>query len=165
MGKVSHLENRFGDRGRKGDAGEKWLFERLNEFYDKVDDLRKDFDAQKRGIDFKVKQDSWKRSYSLDAKTNLEQPSNGPWKIYLEWTKDDGSTGWFLKSDADRIYHINVNKSTSFFYDLKEMRGRVAVLISKGLLSIEQKKTTKGGSYVMFAYNDAQLSDLIRAQY
>jgi hypothetical protein len=165
MDKISHLEQKFGKSGRKGDVGEKWLYKRLFKFYDKVNDLRKDMDAQTRGIDFQVKQKTWKRFYSIDAKTNLERSSGKDWKIYLEWTKDDGSIGWFLKSEADRIYHINVTQNTSFFYDLKEMRGRVAVLISKGLLSIKQKKATKGGSYVMFAYNDAQLSDLIRTQY
>ena len=164
--KISHLEKRFGKRGKKGDEGEKWLLKKLRESkqYDTVKDFSKEYKMQELGIDGSVQKKNWKRPYYYDCKHNLFKKSNGTFQIYLEWTKKySGKPGWFHTSSSNRIYHVSVKNNTSIFYDLKEMRQRIREQRDLGHVAVSIRKFKE--SYIMIEHDDPAFADLLRFQY
>jgi hypothetical protein len=117
---TEHLTKKFGSAGEKGGKGEDWLYTKLKKTYDEVVDYRNDMQKQILGIDFSVKKNTWFRPFNLDCKTNLFIDDAKQYTCF-EYIKN-GKPGWFLKSHADRIYHINVDKGRGLFYDLNDMR-------------------------------------------
>ena len=107
--------------GKSGEDKLKVLLERQgytvqNYVYDESEKNRK---MQGSGIDMKLTKSGLSDIY-LDVKTNLINDDY----CYLELSKTelrDGS-GWFFKSQADRIYHYDDTNNTYFYYNLKEMR-------------------------------------------
>ena len=164
--KISQLEKRFGKRGRKGYEGEQWLFKVLTESkqYDEVKDFTKEYFMQKSGIDGAVYKKIWGRSYYFDCKNNLIAKKDGSFLIYLEWTKAYGRPGWFRASKADRIYHTNLKKKISIFYDLKQLRKVVRNLLKEKKIKVETKGRY-GQSYILFSNRDKNFKDLLRFQY
>ena len=117
------LQEKFGAAGLKGGKAEEWLFDKLNNVYDEVIDLREDWKAQTDGIDFGIKKDSWHNPYFLDCKGNLK----GDY-FYVEFNRGGDHTkfhnvpGWFWKSKSDRIYHVDVENKKACWYSLPDMR-------------------------------------------
>ena len=76
------LMEKYPDTAEKGIAGEKWLHEKMTAFYDEVKDHTDDAVYQTNGIDFSVKQETWKRAYTLDVKNNLKVGHKNNLQIY-----------------------------------------------------------------------------------
>ena len=117
---TKQLSEKYGASGLKGGQAEEWLLEKLENIYDVVQDYREDMRFQRRGIDFGIKKASWRNTYTLDCKANLKQD-----RFFLELSKD-GKPGWFWKSQADRIYHADLDTGECLWYGLPEMRSAVA---------------------------------------
>ena len=130
---TEHLTKKFGASGIKGGKGEDWLYAKLLKVYDEVIDYRTDMQKQIVGIDFAVKKNSWFRPFNLDCKTNLFIDDDKQ-STYFEYIKN-GKPGWFLKSQADRIYHVNVERNKGLYYDLNDMRQ----VVSRRLLFQDMK--------------------------
>jgi hypothetical protein len=113
---TKQLSEKFGSSGLKGGLAEEWLYDKLQSIYDTVDDLREDMDYQRRGIDFGIQKAGWRNMYYLDCKGNLR---NG--RLFLELQKN-GRPGWFWKSQADRIYHVDQTSGKAVWYGLPELR-------------------------------------------
>jgi hypothetical protein len=141
------LTEKFGTAGTKGVQGELWLKNILEQNYDECIYLPNDEFFQKRGIDFRIKKAHWRRYYQLDCKHNLDDRGN----FYVEVYKEKGLPAWFLTSQSDRMYHINVEHEFLYYYDLPQMRKRIETLQykpnEKGLLRLNVK--------------DANISDLL----
>lgn len=120
---VEQLKEQFGQTGVKGGKGEELLFKYLQKIYD-VKDYREDMTVQMLGVDFAVSKPTWKRAFTLDAKTNLKRINN-QYEFTLELSKR-GKAGWFHTSKSDRIYHIDLDNKLSVYYDLGEMRQALA---------------------------------------
>jgi hypothetical protein len=134
---TEHLTKKFGTAGEKGGNAEDWLYRKLQTIYDDIVDYRSDMIKQGEGIDFSVKKKNWFRPFTLDCKSNLyidQDQDTETYKTYFEYIKN-GKPGWFLKSKADRIYHINTFKGKGIFYDLNEMRQ----VVSRRLLFQDMK--------------------------
>ena len=130
------LAKKFGKVGYKGETGESFMYEVLQNEYE-VSDYRKDLVMQTQGIDFGIKLPNWRREYTLDVKNNLYiEPSFYAFKIELE---DKGKPGWFFTSKADRIYHSNAYMGEYFYYELTEMRH----FVNKKLLANDYSSFTK----------------------
>ena len=129
---MNQLETKFGSVGAKGAQGETWLLEKLNQRY-QTHDYRQDFIMQSQGIDFGIFDSSWRREYTLDVKTNLYiEKDFYAFKIELQ---RENKAGWFYRSKADRIYHVNTYYGKYLYYDLNEMR----YYITKNLLKSPDK--------------------------
>jgi hypothetical protein len=116
---MGQLTTRFGAVGAKGEAGEIFLFEKLQKEY-QVSDYRQDMVLQTQGIDFGIKLPAWRREYTLDVKNNLYITNEYyAFKIEIE---SDKKAGWFFTSKADRIYHTNAYMGKYLYYDLNELR-------------------------------------------
>jgi len=119
---MSVLGNKFGERGDKGDSGERFLINQLKEQYT-VSDYRTDMQRQRNGIDFGITKSGWSREYTLDCKTNLYVEPK--WFVFALEIQGNGKPGWFHTSAADRIYHVSSYAKTYMFYDLSEMRAYI----------------------------------------
>ncbi len=131
---TKQLQEKFGESGLKGGLAEEWLFDKLNNVYDEVIDLREDWKSQTDGIDFGIKKDNWHNPYFLDCKGNLNNMH-----FYLELSKNDGP-GWFWKSKSDRIYHVDVKNNRAAWYSLPDMRytiSRLGLPLNKELVKIK----------------------------
>jgi len=145
---TKRLTERFGQSGLIGGRAEEYAYPLLQAAYDEVIDLREDNEAQYRGIDFGIKQNSWSHVYYIDIKGNLH---NG--MFYLEFRKNDGRPGWFHTSTSHRIYHVDVEEEKIAWYDLHKMRMR--------LLNEEILAGYNSGLYRM-TVNDNLTKDLIK---
>ena len=117
---TKQLSEKFGASGLKGGQAEEWLIEKLEKIYDEVQDYREDMRFQRRGIDFGIKKTGWRNTYTLDCKANLKKG-----RFFLELSKSD-RPGWFWKSQADRIYHVDLDTGEAIWYGLPEMRSAIA---------------------------------------
>ena len=118
---MGQLEARFGKVGAKGEAGEAYLFERLQRDF-QVIDYRHDMIQQTQGIDFGIRKPEWRREYTLDVKNTLYiAPDDSFTSIKVE-LECKGKPGWFFTSKADRIYHTNAFMKRYLYYDLNELR-------------------------------------------
>lgn len=116
---MHQLTKKFGRLGTKGANGERWLLERLSKRY-QTTDYRDDFVMQTQGIDFGIKEPSWRREFTLDVKTNLYiEKDFYAFKIELQ---RENKAGWFYTAKADRIYHVNSYIGKYLYYDLNQMR-------------------------------------------
>lgn len=116
---MHQLTSRYGSLGTKGAIGENWLLGRLSRRY-QTTDYRDDFVMQTQGIDFGIKEPSWRREFTLDVKTNLYiEKDFYAFKLELE---SDNKAGWLYSSKADRIYHVNTYFGKYLYYDLNQMR-------------------------------------------
>ena len=145
---MGQLSAKFGSIGAKGEAGEEFIFKKLQEQY-QVSDYRNDMIQQSQGIDFGIKHTSWRREYTLDSKNNLFI-DNGyyAFKIELEFR---GKAGWFYTSKADRIYHTNAYSERFLYYDLNELR----YFVTKKLLENDHSQ------FKIVHYNNAVLLQFI----
>lgn len=117
------LHKRYPTTANKGLAGEAWMRSQLERHYEVVNDYTLDMDMQLRGIDFSIQRSGWRREYYLDVKNNLYvDKQTGNISLNLEITKANNAIGWFLTSQADRIYHVNTYVGKYLYYDLPTMR-------------------------------------------
>ena len=108
-----------------GGKAEEYAYPLLQEAYDTVIDLREDKEAQYHGIDFSIRQNSWKHAYTLDIKGNLH---NGLFCFEFRKTYQHSNRvtpGWFHTSKSDRIYHVDVDNEQLVWYELPKMRMRL----------------------------------------
>ena len=112
--RIVSLEEKFGNLGKIGAAGEVKAYDILqNVFYEVIDD-RKNTEAQIN---------SWKFFIKIEVKTNLYFDKDG-FKFPVELEKY-GKVGDFLKSDAHRFLHLNKKTGDYLYYDLPELRSFV----------------------------------------
>jgi hypothetical protein len=135
---MDSLHKRYPTTAAKGRSGEQWMFEELKRQYHTVTDYTRDMNMQRRGIDFSIQHPKWQREYYLDVKNNLYIDHNNPHdtSILLELSKANGIPGWFITSQADRIYHVNSYLGRYVFYDLAQMRRWVMYELSQSRLTI-----------------------------
>jgi len=134
---MSQLENRFGEAGRKGDVGEKWVFPKLKTVYDEVIDCREDRMWQMLGVDFAITMKKWSRYYLVDSKHNLH--NDGVIRIELDKGRHYKQLGWYFTSRSDRIIHVDVENEKLLWYDLSEMREYIFFNPEKCEVSLDKK--------------------------
>ena len=142
------LEQAYPTTAGKGRSGEQWMFDELKRHYTSVTDYTQDMNMQRRGIDFSIQHPKWQREYYLDVKNNLyiDHKNTADTSILLELTKSNRKPGWFITSQADRIYHVNSYLGRYVFYDLAYMRHWVMNELLQGRLSVF--KTADGSELI-----------------
>tara|TARA_Y100000296_G_scaffold56535_1_gene64868 strand:- start:205 stop:693 length:489 start_codon:yes stop_codon:yes gene_type:complete len=155
------LMEKYPDTAEKGITGEKWLYEKMEAFYDEVKDHTDDAVYQTNGIDFSVKQETWKRAYTLDVKNNLKVGPRGGKIMTIELDKE-GRPGWLYSSQADRIYHVNTDHETGVFYDRKQMQERIDKSLKAG--SVNSFKNNNDTLVSLYS-SDENVRDLVRKVY
>lgn len=145
---MKSLEQAYPTTAGKGRSGEQWMFDELKRHYTSVTDYTQDMNMQRRGIDFSIQHPKWQREYYLDVKNNLyiDHKNTADTSILLELTKSNRKPGWFITSQADRIYHVNSYLGRYVFYDLAYMRHWVMNELLQGRLSIF--KTADGSELI-----------------
>lgn len=108
-------EEAFGDNGRNGRNGEKWLIKVIKGWGWEVIDYENDRSRQLRGHDIAIRKPGWKNFYTVDVKSNMRE--NG--SFFVETSKE----GWLRnpRHTNDRVWHINPSTGWMAWYDRKEM--------------------------------------------
>lgn len=136
-------EDRFGETGKKGDAGEDLFEEYLkskNISYEKKTDP---YSQTVRKIDFIVEGDP------IDVKTNV-------YKDYLavEVKSRTGDKGWIYTTEATFIYCIDLENKNIYRYNVKDMAGYVSS-------SSVKWKTAKNGAVLMWVPREHRLIEKV----
>lgn len=131
------LEEAYPSTAGKGRSGEEWMLKELQRHYPDVTDYTQDMAMQRRGIDFSIRRPDWSREFYLDVKNNLYIDKQKNETVFsIELGKANNKPGWFVTSQADRIYHVNTYLNRYMYYDLSQMRRWVIREISNGTLKI-----------------------------
>lgn len=146
------LGEAFGERGERGRLGEMYLLQYLRATGHEVIDHEGDYKSQLKGIDVSFKKPQWARYYTGDCKANLRSDGS----FIIEFFKFSGGRrrqGWYYTCKADRVFHVNIKEQWICYYDINQLRERLAkfnfATPSNGLLSISCK--------------DSRFKDLIRS--
>lgn len=116
--KTRKIEDAYPTTAAAGIAGEQWLLARLRAQYAEVADYTQDWHWQRRGIDFGIRAANWHDMIYLDVKNNLRE--NGTFAVEIAKAAD--RPGWFVSSQAHRIYHVCPSQNRYMLYDLPAMR-------------------------------------------
>lgn len=146
------LEEAFGESGRKGRLGEQMLLKYLASTGHEIIDHEQDYNMQLSGIDVSFKKPSWNRFYTGDCKSNLRDDNS----FYIEFSKQSGGKkkkGWLFTCKADRIFHVNTKTKRICYYDLSQLRQRLA----------DYNISTPSGGLLLINSMDARFKDLIRS--
>ena len=116
-------------------------------------------------VDGSIKKKTWNRSFYFDCKHNLIKEKDGSYLLYLEWAKGNNRKGWFRTSQADRIYHVNVEHNISIFYDLKQLRNAVIKQHLKGKYKPQTQKHNANEKFILLSNTDSNFNTLFKIQY
>jgi hypothetical protein len=148
------LKEAFGERGERGRNGELLVIKFLESTGHEVVDHESDHQSQVRGIDISFKKPHWNRMYTGDCKANLRNDGS----FYLEyhvWKNSKRRPGWLFTCKADRVFHVNVAKQWLCYYDLNQLKQRIA----------DYNFATPQDGLMLIKYDDSRFKDLIRSMH